>query len=172
MDWIYLARRRDELGVLMNTVMKLWVPQRAGNVFTSSANSCISKWYHLSSVTKMLSLNETSTSYWKSFSGNLKVLPGLSPCTEFTRQSLSWCSSVGKVIIHSSSTGVPFPARTSPLQAHSEQRELYYFPGGSEREADHSLPSPTSQVMNTWRFDPCSFTSSKRGAQSERKLNI
>jgi hypothetical protein len=34
-DWIYLAQDRDQWRALANTVMILWIPQKAGNFLTS-----------------------------------------------------------------------------------------------------------------------------------------
>jgi hypothetical protein len=34
-DWIHLAQDRDQLWILVNTVMNLRVPKKAGNFLTS-----------------------------------------------------------------------------------------------------------------------------------------
>jgi hypothetical protein len=36
LDWINLAQNMDKWQGVLNTIMKLWVPQNAGNVFCSS----------------------------------------------------------------------------------------------------------------------------------------
>jgi hypothetical protein len=34
-DWIHLSQDRDQWGAVVNTVMNIWVPRKAGNFLTS-----------------------------------------------------------------------------------------------------------------------------------------
>jgi hypothetical protein len=64
MDWINLAKNRDQWRALVNTVMNLWVPQNAGKFL----RSCI-----VGGLSRRAQLHEVSSVYVSSVGYHLRI---------------------------------------------------------------------------------------------------